>query len=320
MSNPALRLGTRGSKLALAQSTHVADALRDKGHTVELVIIKTLGDISSAPITELGGVGVFTSALREALIAGDIDLAVHSYKDLPTAAHPKLVLAATPEREDPRDALVARDGHTLASLPAGALVGTGAPRRLAQIAARRPDLKTLPIRGNVDSRIQRVLDGELDAVVLAYAGLRRLGLEQHVTEILNTDVMLPAPAQGALAIETRPEHAELIAVLDHAPTRAQVNAERALLSTLEAGCSAPVAGYAEICDVFGEAHLHLYAGVFAADGHNAIRRTYTSPPEQATALGTRTATALLAANANALMRATHQTMPPASEHHEGEDK
>lgn len=319
MSTSALRLGTRGSKLALAQSTLIADALRAEGHSVELVTIKTLGDTSSAPISQLGGVGVFTSALRDALLAGNIDVAVHSYKDLPTAAHSELVIAAVPEREDPRDALIARDGHTLATLPTGSLIGTGAPRRLAQIAARRPDLKTVPLRGNVDSRLQRVFDGELDAVVLAYAGLRRLGFEHHVTEILNTDVMLPAPAQGALAVETRAEHAALMSALEHPETRAHIDAERALLATLEAGCSAPVGAYAESCDVFGEQHLHLYAGVFAPDGHTAIRRTLTGPPSEAAALGTRAATALLAANANALMRATHQTMPHASEHHEGEN-
>jgi hydroxymethylbilane synthase len=197
-----LRIGTRGSKLALAQTGTVADALRAAGERVELVVISTAGDRSDRPVSEIG-VGAFTSALREALVSGEIDVAVHSYKDLPTAPDPRLVLAAVPAREDPRDALVARDGLTLGELPPGSTVGTGSPRRAAQLEALGLGLRVLPIRGNVDTRLAKVTSGELDAVVLARAGLARLGLLDAVTEVLDPLQMLPAPAQGALAVECR---------------------------------------------------------------------------------------------------------------------
>ena len=237
-----LRLGTRPSALAVAQSELVAQRLRDAGHTVELVTVSTSGDRSSAPIATLG-VGVFVSQLRDALVAGEVDLAVHSYKDLPTAADPRLVIAAVPPREDPRDALVARDGLVLGELPAGATVGTGSPRRVAQLEALGLGLRTVPIRGNVDTRIGKVRSGELDAVVVAAAGLRRLGRIDEAGELLDPLQMLPAPAQGALAVECRAADTALAAllaqVLDDAGARAAVTAERAVLATLEAGCSAP---------------------------------------------------------------------------------
>ena len=253
MSRP-LRIGTRGSKLALAQTGLVADVLRAAGVDVELVTISTAGDRDGRPIGDIG-VGVFTSALRDALAGGEIDVAVHSYKDLPTAPDPRLVLAAVPVREDPRDALVARDGLTLGELPDGSTVGTGSPRREAQLDALGLGLVVVPIRGNVDTRLAKVTNGELDAVVLARAGLARLGRLDAITEALDPLQMLPAPAQGALAVECRAEGADAVDVehllrstLDDPASRATAAAERALLAALEAGCSAPVGALADVVE------------------------------------------------------------------------
>ncbi|MYW94097.1 hydroxymethylbilane synthase [Amycolatopsis rubida] len=244
-------MGTRGSKLALAQTGIVADTLRATGAEVELVTVTTPGDLSSAPISQIG-VGVFTSALREALLRNEIDVAVHSYKDLPTAPEDGLVLAAVPPREDPRDALIARDGLTLGELPPGAKVGTGAARRMAQLRALGLGLEIVPIRGNIDTRMRKVTDGELDAVVLARAGLARVGRVDEITETLDPIQMLPAPAQGALALECRAADVDvehlLASAADDESTRVAVTAERALLAALEAGCSAPVGALAEIVE------------------------------------------------------------------------
>ena len=245
----ALRLGTRRSRLATTQSAWVAARLRDRGHQVDLVEVVTEGDVNTAPLTVIGGTGVFASALRTSLRAGEVDLAVHSLKDLPVAPEPGLVIAAVPERESTTDALIARDGLTLATLPHRASVGTGAPRRAAQLAQARPDLRIVPIRGNVETRLARVADGDLDAVVLASAGLNRLGLAHRVTETLGDNVMLPAPGQGALAVECRADDPDVLAAvtgLDHAPTRVAVTTERALLSALQAGCTAPVGALARL--------------------------------------------------------------------------
>ncbi|MCU1684869.1 MAG: hydroxymethylbilane synthase [Amycolatopsis sp.] len=246
-----IRIGTRGSKLALAQTGTIADALRKAGQEVELVTVSTAGDRSSAPIPTIG-VGVFTSALRDALLAEEVDVIVHSYKDLPTAPHEGIVLAAVPLREDPRDALIARDGLTLGELPAGSRVGTGSPRRTAQLRALGLGLEIVPIRGNIDTRMRKVTDGELDAVVLARAGLVRIGRGDAITETLDPIQMLPAPAQGALAVECRATDVDvehlLHATLDDETTRAAVTAERALLAALEAGCSAPVGALAEVVE------------------------------------------------------------------------
>ncbi|WNV91040.1 hydroxymethylbilane synthase [Umezawaea sp. Da 62-37] len=249
--NRILRIGTRGSALALAQTGHVAEALEKAGAKVEIVVVSTPGDRSSAPIAEIG-VGVFTSALRDALAGGEIDVAVHSYKDLPTAPDPRLVLAAVPPREDPRDALVARDGLTLGELPSGSTVGTGSPRRAAQLEALGLGLTIVPLRGNVDTRIRKVTDGELDAVVLARAGIARLGRTAEITETLEPIQMLPAPAQGALAVECRVDDVDtehlLQSTLDDSSSRAAVTAERAMLAALEAGCSAPVGALADVVE------------------------------------------------------------------------
>jgi hydroxymethylbilane synthase len=274
----AIKLGTRGSKLALAQSGLVADALtRATGRPVELVEIVTAGDRSSAPVAQLG-VGVFVSALRDALVAKEIDFAVHSYKDLPTAAADGLVIAAVPPRADPRDALVARDGMTLADLGNGATIGTGAARRIAQLHAARRGFVPVPIRGNVDTRLRKVADGELDAIILARAGIARLGRVDEITETIDPITMLPAPAQGALAVECRTDDADtadLLAALDDEYTRSAVTAERALLAALEAGCSAPVAALAEVAEGDEGPEIYLRGAVFSPDGTNTIRLSRT---------------------------------------------
>lgn len=295
-----LRIGTRGSKLALAQTGIVADALRAVGEQVELVVISTAGDQSDRPISEIG-VGVFTSALREALADGEIDLAVHSYKDLPTAPDPRLVLAAVPAREDPRDALVARDGLTLGELPAGSTVGTGSPRRAAQLEALGLGLRVIPIRGNVDTRLAKVTGGELDAVVLARAGLARLGLLDAVTEALDPLQMLPAPAQGALAVECRADDVDtehlLRSTIDDQASRATAAAERALLATLEAGCSAPVGALADVVEDLdeGEAVIQVLSlrAVTAIDTGELLRASATGPMLKAEQLGRDLAAELL---------------------------
>ncbi|MBX6766871.1 MAG: hydroxymethylbilane synthase, partial [Actinomadura rubrobrunea] len=224
----------------MSQSRLVADALSQRtGHAVELVGVTTEGDVSKALLAQIGGTGVFVSALRDRLLSGEVDFAVHSLKDLPTAPTEGIVLAATPPREDPRDVLCGP--AKLADLPRGARVGTGSPRRVAQLRALRPDLEIVPIRGNADSRLRKVSSGELDAVVLAYAGLRRIGREDEIAEVFEPDQMLPAPGQGALAVECRADREdlrELLASVDDPATRAAVTAERTVLAVLEAGCSA----------------------------------------------------------------------------------
>lgn len=246
-----IRIGTRGSALALAQTGIVADALEKAGAKTELVTVVTPGDRSSAPIAEIG-IGVFTSALRDALADGTVDVAVHSYKDLPTKPDPRLSLAAVPPRADPRDALVARDGLTLGELPPGSRVGTGSPRRAAQLQALGLGLSVVPIRGNVDTRIRKVASGEVDGVVLARAGLARLGRLDEITEVLEPIQMLPAPAQGALAVECRVDDMDtehlLQSIVDDDATRYAVAAERAMLAALEAGCSAPVGALADVVE------------------------------------------------------------------------
>ncbi len=295
-----MRLGTRGSALALAQSGMVARAIEERtGEPVELVRITTSGDTSSAPVAQLG-IGAFVSALREALLAKEIDVAVHSYKDLPTAPADGLAIAAVPPREDPRDALVARDGLTLAQLPPGAHVGTGAVRRIAQLRALGLPIETVPIRGNVDTRLRKVAEGELDAVVLARAGLARLGRAHEATEILDPALMLPAPAQGALAVECRADDPlfAVLSTLDDPATRAAVDAERTLLATLEAGCSAPVAGLAEAA---GEGQIHLRGAVLSPDGRVAVRLSRTGTLADAASTGRLLAEELLRAGADTVL-------------------
>lgn len=296
-----LRVGTRASALARTQTGHVVDAL---GAPVEIVHIVTEGDRSAAALSQLGGTGVFVSALRSALLADEIDVAVHSYKDLPTAPADGIVVAAVPQREDPRDALVARDGLTLGELPPGARVGTGSPRRAAQLRALGLGLEIVPLRGNVDTRLGRVSSGELDAVVLAYAGLRRLGRGGEVTEVLDPIQVLPAPAQGALAVECRASDAaaiELLSVLDSADSRAAVTAERALLAALEAGCSAPVGALGEVAEGDAGLEVFLRGSVTAVDGSSAVRLSATGATTDAEEVGRRLAADLLAEGADQMM-------------------
>ncbi|MET1035932.1 MAG: hydroxymethylbilane synthase [Arthrobacter sp.] len=313
----AFRVGTRGSALAVTQTTTVAEALAASGSLrYSIVRVKTEGDVTSGPLSQLGGTGVFAAALRHALLRGECDVAVHSLKDLPTAQPEGLVIAATPARADVRDALCARDGLTLDGLPRGATVGTGSPRRAAQLRAARPDLNVVDIRGNVGTRLGRVAGkdrpvddggvgrgrtGDLDAVVLAAAGLRRLGLAGHVTEYLDPSVMLPAPGQGSLAVECRPETAASgdlaaeLARLDDAPTRLAVTAERSLLARLEAGCSAPIGALARLVD----GALTLEAAVCSPDGTRTLRLARIGEPTAAgaAALGRELAEDLLAGGA-----------------------
>ncbi len=307
-STATLRLGTRASALARTQSQAVADALTAaSGVPVELVHISTEGDRSAAAIAQLGGTGVFVTAIRQALLEGTVDVAVHSYKDLPTAPAPGLVLAAVPPREDPRDALVARDRLTLGELPAGARVGTGAPRRMAQLRALGLGLDVVPIRGNVDTRMARVVPGDLDAVVLARAGLARLGRLDAITETLDPLQVLPAPAQGALAVECRAgdeRTLQLLAALDDPGTRAAVLAERSTLAALEAGCTAPVAAYAELAEGEDGPELYLRASVTAIDGSDGVRGSLTGPVGDAERLGRELAADLLDRGAAALVAAS----------------
>ncbi len=313
-----LRLGTRRSALARTQSEWVAERLRSLGHAVELVEVVTEGDTSSASLATIGGTGVFATALRQALLQGRVDLAVHSLKDLPTAPAEGLVVEAVPVREDPRDALVARDGLTLAELPSGSVVGTGSPRRRAQVAALGLGVGTLDIRGNVDTRIGKVVAGEVDGVILARSGLNRIGRADEVTETLDPIQVLPAPGQGALAVECREDATDVraaVAELDDPETRACVTAERAVLRTLEAGCAAPVGALAEVVEGDDGPELSLRAFAGSTDGGLDLRRSVLGPVEDADALGVRLGHVLLADGAAEVTGATAPVLGPGEEAH-----
>jgi hydroxymethylbilane synthase len=286
--------------MAIAQSRQVADMITERtGRQVEIVGVTTLGDVSRAQLTQIGGTGVFVSALREALLGGEVDLAVHSLKDLPTGPAAGIALAAVPPRDDPRDALVARDGAKLADLPPGARIGTGSPRRAAQLLALRADLRCVPIRGNAGTRLGRVGDGELDAVVLAYAGLARIGYLSAITQVFEPDEMLPAPGQGALAVECRESEPELAALLEAVTDQASmaaVTAERSLLEALEAGCSAPIGAYAA-----GTEQLRMRAAVMSTDGRRVLRAHGSAPGADAWQLGRDLAAELLRSGASDLI-------------------
>jgi hydroxymethylbilane synthase len=299
-------VGTRASRLARTQSGQVADALAAAlGREVVLVDVSTEGDRSSAPLASFGGVGVFVSALRDALLRGEVDVAVHSLKDLPTTPHEGIALAAVPAREDPRDVVVARDGLTLGELPPGSRLGTGSPRRASQLHALGLGFVVEGIRGNVDTRIRKVTDGELDAVVLARAGIARLGRLDEVTEVLDPLQMLPAPGQGALAVECRSTDTDLVeavkAALDDPRTRAAVTAERTVLADLEAGCSAPVGALAEVAEGDDGDELWLRAVALSPDGGLAVRRSATGTPGDASEVGHRLAKEMLADGAGSLI-------------------
>ncbi|MEV6767812.1 hydroxymethylbilane synthase [Nocardia sp. NPDC051030] len=307
------RIGTRGSLLALTQAGHVRDALIAAGQQAELVIVKTAGDKSSDPVQTIG-VGVFTAALRDELGAETVDIAVHSYKDLPTAPDPRFTIAAIPPRQDPRDALVARDGLVLGELPAGSVIGTSAPRRAAQLRALGLGVEIVPLRGNLDTRLSKVANGVLDAVVVARAGLARIGRLDAVTESLEPVQMLPAPAQGALAVECRSADTELVTILsalDDAGSRAAITAERALLAELEAGCTAPIGAVAEVVESLDDdgrvvEELSLRACAAAIDGSDVIRASLVGPVADAAELGRALARELLELGARDLLSVTEE--------------
>ena len=315
MNAVKLRLGSRKSPMAVAQARQVADRITERtGRQVEIVGVTTLGDVSRAQLTQIGGTGVFVSALREALLGGEVDLAVHSLKDLPAGPAAGIVLAAVPPRDDPRDALVARDGAKLADLPAGARIGTGSPRRAAQLLGLRGDLRCVPIRGNAGTRLSQVTDGTLDGVVLAYAGLARIGYAGAITQVFDLDEMLPAPGQGALAVECRdgePELAALLTAVNDEASMAAAVAERSLLEALAVGCSAPVGGYAVVAPAGGSGpgatgaqdsrvvppgrhgQLLMRAAVLSPDGTRALRAHGSAPASDARRLGQDLAAELL---------------------------
>lgn len=299
MTSQPLKLGTRRSNMATTQSRMVADAYTEKtGRAIELVGVTTFGDVSKAHLAQLGGTGVFVSALRDKLLQGEIDFAVHSLKDLPTKPDPRISLAALPVRHDHRDALV---GPTkFFDLPAGARVGTGSPRRVAMLRALRPDLEYVPIRGNAETRIGKIADGEVDAVVLASAGLTRIGRTAEIANIFEVDEMLPSPGQGSLAVEClseREEMVEFLGRLDDPRTRSAVTAERSILAALEAGCSAPVGAFG----IDDGQTLHLTAAVVAIDGRQAVRKSTAGSPSEADDLGRRLAAEMLHEGADRLM-------------------
>jgi hydroxymethylbilane synthase len=292
MTTAPLRLGTRKSQMAMVQAQHVARLITERtGREVELTGITTFGDVSRAQLTQIGGTGVFVSGLRARLLDGDIDIAVHSLKDLPAVQPEQIELAAVPARDDPRDALAARDGAKLADLPPGARIGTGSPRRAAQLLLLRPDVRPVPVRGNADTRLAKLLSREVDAVVLGYAGLARIGRLDAASQVFDPDEMLPAPGQGALAVECRsgrPDLAALLARVDDAASRAATTAERSLLAALQAGCSAPVGGYAA-----GAGELRLRGCVVAPAGEAALRASAGGPAGEAERLGREVAAELL---------------------------
>lgn len=300
MNAAPLRLGTRKSPMALAQSSQVASLLTERsGVAVELAGLTSFGDVTRADLTQIGGTGVFVSTLRESLLAGEIDFAVHSLKDLPVAWPAEIRLAAVTARDDPRDALAGRDGAKLADLPPGARIGTGSPRRAAQLRLLRRDVQPVAVRGNAGTRLAKVDSGDLDAVVLAYAGLARIGRLDAVSEVFDASDMVPAPGQGALAVECRadrPDLIELLSLLDDQATRQAVTAERAVLAGLQAGCSAPVGAYAA-----GTAVLHLAAVVLGDETGPAVRVTASAPAAEADRLGRQVADELLRRGAGKYM-------------------
>ena len=302
-----LRIGTRASALALWQANHVRERITGLfGVTAEIVRIRTTGDhLQSASVAQLnaqmGSKGVFIKEIEDALLSGTVDIAVHSMKDVPTEIPDGLAFPAVPERADVRDALISRDGRKLAGLSPHARVGTSSLRRQAQLRHHRPDLSLVEIRGNVDTRIKKAEAGEFDAVVLAQAGVSRLGMAGRITEVLSTDIMLPAVGQGALGIETRANDADtvrMVAALDHAATRAAVFAERALLRELEGGCQVPLGAWARLEN--GE--LLMEACVFSTDGAEFVRREIRGPAQAGESLGRELGKILIAAGADRILR------------------
>lgn len=289
-----LTIGSRGSQLALWQARWVGSRLGEHGIACRIEVIRTTGDkITDVPLAKVGIKGLFTKEIEEALLSSHIDLAVHSLKDMPTDLPAGLEIAAVPEREDARDAMV---GARLADLPAGARVGTSSLRRAAQLRRLRQDLTVESIRGNVDTRLRKLDEGQFDAIVMAAAGLKRLGWDDRIAETLSPEIMCPAPGQGALAIETR-TGSSACSVLEHAPSRASVNAERAVLASLGGGCQVPIGAYAWI----ESATLFLTAVVVSPDGHEFVQQAGQGNPTDAEAIGCRVGAALLANGAKEIL-------------------
>ena len=304
-----IRVGTRASKLARWQADWTAARLRELGHTVEIVELMTAGDVEqSGPVADIGAPGVFTKEIQRAVLAGEADVAVHSLKDLPTDEVAGLALSAVPPRESPADVLLARNANSLDTLPVSARVGTGSLRRQAQLRHARPDLRVESIRGNVDTRVRKLDEGQFDAIVLAEAGLKRLGLLGRISQVLPFDVMLPAVGQGALGIECRCEDAATLAALaslDDANSHAAVRAERALLAHLRGGCLAPIGALARIED----GRLRLSAVVLNADGSRRLAASGWAVLADALDLGRRVADDLLAQGAAELISASRLGFP-----------
>ena len=288
-STALLRIGTRGSPLALVQARTVAArlaaALGTKDGEIELVVIKTSGDvIQDRPLAEEGGKGLFTKEIEEALLAGKVDLAVHSAKDMPTFSQPGLMLAACLEREDPRDVFISTKSGSLAELPQGATLGTASLRRQAIVLRLRPDLKVMPLRGNVETRLRKLEDGQVDATILALAGLKRLGLVRHATKIMDATEFLPAVAQGAIGIETRADDKrvrDMLAKIDHADTSTAVACERAFLAELDGSCKTPIGGHATLSGGV----LHFRGLIVKPDGSAAHETSVAGPRNSATTIG-----------------------------------
>jgi hydroxymethylbilane synthase len=306
-----LRIGTRGSALALWQANHIADRLAQiHGVETELIRIRTSGDrMQSAPVAQIneligaesGGKGIFIKELEDALLADTIDLAVHSMKDVPTEIPDGLDFPAITRREDPRDCLISRTGRSLKGLPPGARIGTSSLRRQAQLRSNRSDLQVLDLRGNVDTRIKKLDAGEFDAIVLAVAGVNRLGATSRVTQVMNADVMIPAVGQGALGIETRAADERtraMVSALDDLDSRACVTAERALLHELQGGCQVPLGAWAQLRG----RELQMEAGVFSADGRESVRREVSGSAAEPAALGRSLGQILIEAGADNILR------------------
>ncbi len=306
-----VRIGTRGSKLALWQAEWVKSRLENlhPSLSVELTVIKTKGDkILDVPLAKVGGKGLFVKEIEEALLERRIDLAVHSMKDMPSEIPAGLCIGAVPERETPVDALISREGQSLDELPRGARIGTSSLRRSSQLLRARPDIEIVPLRGNLDTRLRKLDEGRMEAIVLAGAGIRRLGLEARITQLLTPEIMLPAVGQGALCIETRDGDdaiAPLVAPLEDTPTRIAVTAERAYLHRLEGGCQVPIAGHATL----KENRLALSGLVSDLKGETVFRETLEGPPAEAAEIGRDLAGRLLAQGAKAVLDSLQTEIP-----------
>ncbi|RLC01311.1 MAG: hydroxymethylbilane synthase [Deltaproteobacteria bacterium] len=305
MERQHIQIGTRGSKLALWQANWVRSAILESqtgtGTEIELVIIKTKGDkILDVPLAKVGGKGLFIKEIEEALLDGRIDLAVHSMKDMPSEIPEGLCIGAIPERENPKDVLISKNRLVFSKLPHQARIGTSSLRRAAQLRCRRPDIVILPLRGNIDTRLKKLENENLDAIILAAAGVIRLGLEERITEYLEEDIMLPAVGQGALCIETRkddPEIDSIISPLDHHQTRRVVLGERAFLDRLEGGCQVPIAGHGKI----KENTFRLCGLVAGVDGKRMFRETLSGPETESESIGLELAERLLSMGAKEIL-------------------